>query len=443
MANKIESLEVEVLFTSTEGVAETAAISINGNHRKKFDDAKMSELVESVRSRGIINPLTVRRPRANEDPLVKFYLVAGARRLRAAKEAGLVKVPIRVVDATPEQCEQIQAIENLQRADLSPVEEARCYQSIAASIPALFGSEHLEVALRVGKSPTHVKRAIELLSFDPTILRMIDAGEMPLAIAHQLLRVPEKYRETLTKYATTKAPWSNNFPTLEDVKTQIDRTCARDLKHAWFPKDVENYGGDEMPSCEKCPFNTGNQESLFDGAKDGACVNPGCFSKRTSAYVDGIKAQGADRWPGMKFVGIGTRDWNRDHRIGHFPVLDRDDAKIKKLVGEKPEAFGYGVLKPRNGEQGKPKLALVVIDLSVFPKKEQPKLEKAAARRDPRENAKDVFVQKFVVVALRGRRAEDAQEKMAGRSRRPRVEGMPVRRRRALRNRGRHDGEGH
>lgn len=404
MANKIKSLEIVDGLKFTDGRAQLEAIGVNGNQRKNFDPAKMAELVESVRRQGIINPITVRDAVAGENPndgSVTLILVAGARRLRAAKEAGLTEVPIRrVLEATKEQCEQLQAIENLQRADLTPVEEARCYQSIAASIPGLFGSEVVEVALRVGKSPTHVRRAIDMLALDPKVLEMVDAGEMPVAIAHQLLRVPEKYRETLAKYATTKQPWAKNFPTVEDVQTQIERSVARDLRHAWFPKDVENYGGDEMPACEKCPFNTGNQDALFAGTKDGSCVNPGCFSKRTSAYVDAIKKQGADRWPGMKFVGIGTRDWNSDHRIGHFAVVDRDDAKIKKLAGEKPEAFGYGILKPRSGEQGKPKLALVVIDPTIFPKKEQPKLEKAAARQDPRENAKEAFVRKFVVVSL-------------------------------------------
>lgn len=404
MANKIKDIEPVDGLAYAAGTAPIESIRVNGNQRTVFDPAKMRELVESVRRQGVINPITVRESIPAEDPAMPFVLVAGARRLRAAKEAGLPEVPIRrILNATPELCEQIQAIENLQRVDLTPVEEARCYRSLVSTLgreTGAYSDVPAEVAIRVGKSIAHVNRSIALLALDEKILSMIDAGAMPVRIAHQILRVPEKYRETLAKFATTKGEWSGRYPTLEEVETQIERTVERDLKHAWFPKDVENYGGDDMPTCAACPFNTGNQSTLFEGARDGSCTNPGCFAKRTSSYLKQLKAQGAERWPDLKFVGTATANHGDDHQIAGRGVVDHKSAKIKKLLEEKPAAFGYGILKPRAYDKtGKPRLAVVLLEAEALPKKERPKVEERA-NQDPLAQARDAYAGEQVSSAL-------------------------------------------
>lgn len=405
MASKIKSLEAVDGIKFTDGVAQLGAIGVNGNQRKKFDEAKMAELVESVRRQGIINPITVRDAVGGEnhdDGSVTLVLVAGARRLRAAKEAGLKEVPIRrVLDATPEQCEQIQAVENLQRADLTPIEEARCYVKLIGENVLYFTDEQFQdVALRVGKPVAHVRRTVALLELAPGLLEKIESGELQLAIAHQILRVPEKYRESLAKFATTKTDWQKRLPTLDEVMTQIERTVERDLKHAWFPKDVDNYGGTGLPECGGCPFNTGNQGSLFDGAQEGACVNPGCYSKRTATYLDGLKDQGAARWPGVKFAGVGTMGWEKDHQIAGAGVVDHTEKKIKKLLEDRPDAFAFGILKPRSQDTAKkPRLALVLLDPKVLPAKEQPKVEHRT-KQDPRARAKEQYISDRTQVAL-------------------------------------------
>ncbi|MDM7917468.1 MAG: ParB/RepB/Spo0J family partition protein, partial [Candidatus Eisenbacteria bacterium] len=109
--------------------------------RKSVDPAKMEELVSSVRLRGVLEPLLVRRSGEG------FELVAGERRLRAAQEAGLNEVPIVIVDLTDKESLEVALVENLQREDLNPIDEARAYQLLAEE----FGRTHDEIARQVGK----------------------------------------------------------------------------------------------------------------------------------------------------------------------------------------------------------------------------------------------------------------------------------------------------
>jgi ParB family chromosome partitioning protein len=150
--------------------------------RKHFDDARLDELAESIRSQGIIQPLVVRvRPAGG------FELIAGERRWRAAQRAGLHQVPAIIREAAELQAFELALVENLQREDLNPIEEAEGYQRLVAE----FGYTQESLATRVGKERSTVANALRLLKLPPVVRGMVVEGRLSMGHARALLGLEE------------------------------------------------------------------------------------------------------------------------------------------------------------------------------------------------------------------------------------------------------------
>lgn len=155
--------------------------------RSFMNPERLAELAESIREHGIIQPLLVTEERdANGE---RYYqLIAGERRLRAAKAAGLERVPVTIRQSTPQELLELAIIENVQRADLSPLEEAASYQRLIDE----FHLTQQEVAARVGKSRVAVTNTIRILALAPEIQQSIANGEITEGHARALLGVPDE-----------------------------------------------------------------------------------------------------------------------------------------------------------------------------------------------------------------------------------------------------------
>jgi ParB family chromosome partitioning protein len=146
--------------------------------RKYFDEESLSELADSIREHGILQPLTVRRLASGY-----YQIVAGERRWRAARMAGLSQVPVIVIEADDRKMTELALIENLQREDLNPIEEAEGYRN-------LMDSYHLtqeEAAERVGKSRSAVANALRLLNLDEEVRKLLEQGRLSGGHARALL----------------------------------------------------------------------------------------------------------------------------------------------------------------------------------------------------------------------------------------------------------------
>ncbi len=150
--------------------------------RVEFEDAALAELAASIRVQGVIQPLLVRRL-ADGD----FELVAGERRLRAAERAGLTHVPVYVRDLSDGESLELALVENLQRDDLSPLEEAAAYQRLMNE----FGLTQERVAERIGKSRPAVANALRLLRLPEAIKRDIARGRLTAGHARVLLSIED------------------------------------------------------------------------------------------------------------------------------------------------------------------------------------------------------------------------------------------------------------
>ena len=163
--------------------------------RRDFNEEELQALADSIAVHGILQPLTVR-----ELPQSQYYqIIAGERRWRAARLAGLTEIPALVVEADDRKAMELALIENLQRQDLNPVEEALGYQSLLTD----YGLTQEEAAQRVGKSRPAVANALRLLNLETKILEMVKSGALSPGHARAILRVkdPKKQREAAQKIA--------------------------------------------------------------------------------------------------------------------------------------------------------------------------------------------------------------------------------------------------
>jgi len=150
-----------------------------GQPRKEFSDEKLQELADSIRQYGIIQPLVVQKKDSY------YQLIAGERRWRAAMIAGLKEVPVVIKDYNDQQMMEIALIENVQREDLNPIEEAMAYQQLIQE----YGLKQEEVASRVSKSRTVITNSMRLLKLDPKVQQMLVENRISNGHARALLAI--------------------------------------------------------------------------------------------------------------------------------------------------------------------------------------------------------------------------------------------------------------
>lgn len=155
--------------------------------RKRFDDESLQELADSISQHGIIQPLTVRKLSSGY-----YQIIAGERRWRAARLAGLQEVPVIVIEADDRKAAELAMIENLQREDLNPMEEAAGFQSLIES----YHMTQEEAAQRVGKSRSAVTNALRLLGLTPSVRKLVDEGKLSAGHARALVPLSPSLQES-------------------------------------------------------------------------------------------------------------------------------------------------------------------------------------------------------------------------------------------------------
>ncbi len=162
----------------------TGALRPNSrNPRRVFSNAELDELAASLRERGIIQPIVARPMRGANDA---YEIIAGERRWRAAQRAGLHEVPVVIIEATDAEALQIAIIENVQRADLNPLEEADGYRALMDE----FHNSQDDIAKIIGKSRSHVANTLRLLKLPETVKAHIHSGKLSAGHARMLIGQP-------------------------------------------------------------------------------------------------------------------------------------------------------------------------------------------------------------------------------------------------------------
>ena len=184
--------------------------------RKTFNEEALNALAESILEHGVIQPLTV-RPYGDS-----YQLVAGERRWRAAKIAGLKEVPVRIMELSDEQTMQIALIENLQREDLNPIEEALGYQQLIDT----FDMKQEEVAKKVGKARSSITNSLRLLTLPDDIKLMVRDGELSVGHCKVIIGIPDEEKQRLLAQRSVKE--GLRVRTLEKLAKQPSDKPARE-----------------------------------------------------------------------------------------------------------------------------------------------------------------------------------------------------------------------
>ena len=155
--------------------------------RKEFSKEKIQELAQSIKENGLIQPIIVR-----QSPVIGYEILAGERRYRASIEAGLSEVPVIIKKLSDQEMMVHSIIENLQREDLNPIEEAKAYQSLIDK-----GYTHADIAEKMGKSRPYITNLVRLLTLPDFILTEVETGKLSQAHARLLIQLPLKEQKKL------------------------------------------------------------------------------------------------------------------------------------------------------------------------------------------------------------------------------------------------------
>lgn len=197
--------------------------------RSLFDETGLSELAESIREHGVLQPLTVRSIGGGY-----YQIIAGERRWRASRIAGLQEVPARIIEADDLKATELAMVENLQREDLNPVEEAHGYKTLITE----YGLTQDEVAQRVSKSRPVIANALRLLSLPNNLLNKLETGELSAGMARTLLSLNDEEQMQAAALEIVE----NNL-TVRDAEKLVKKIKKEKLEHEKNGKDgfIVNY----------------------------------------------------------------------------------------------------------------------------------------------------------------------------------------------------------
>jgi ParB family chromosome partitioning protein len=247
------------------------------NPRVIVNDSSISELSESIKEVGLLQPVTVRKKKNS------FEIVCGSRRVEASKLAKLKEVPCIVRTLTDSESLDLMITENLQRENISPLEEAKAFQSL------LVNHSSSEISHRFGKSEKYIRSRIKLDELTTPFKDLLNSNKITLSLALIIAMQSHSSQDELYEYSFKSHEddrW--NSPTLKDLTSIISRNFSRKLSEVKFNLEDINL----VPaagSCSACKFNSSSDLILFPGEhQSGICRNTECFNQKTDAHFSNI-----------------------------------------------------------------------------------------------------------------------------------------------------------
>lgn len=238
------------------------------NPRKHFDETSLNELADSIRQQGMLQPVTV-RPAADGNG---YELVFGERRYRAATIVGMQEIPAIISDLSDEEAEEIAITENLQRKDVTPMEEANAYQRLMES-----GRHDLSsLSVQFGKSEAYIRTRLKFASLIPEIATLLETDEITVSVASEICRYGEDIQREVYEQHLKEGILYNSWRGLKasDVARRIEQNFTTDLRYYRFDKTL----------CASCPHNTNNL-ALFSDGGCGHCANRTCLAETNLSFL--------------------------------------------------------------------------------------------------------------------------------------------------------------
>lgn len=296
------------------------------------------ELVSSIKEKGVLSPILVREQLKGKT--VMYEVIAGNRRLAAAKSAGLKEIPAQLVEMTDIEAREAQIVENLQREDIHPLEEAE------ALIQLIKTTDDFKIlAAKLGKSEGYIRNRIMLCNLADEIKKSYREAALNDGQALEISRLsPTGDQQKAITHVKQNQSWGGKILSVKDLKSWIDQTFFDELSFQPWLKSKEAMAA--VGPCHECPKET---STLFGEVKEGACTTSRCHSRKMKKYIEWMKEQ----TPGLVLV---SKEEYGGHKAG---VLGEYD--YKKVAKEAKNA------KPALIVAGKDRGKLISVQVTKMP----------------------------------------------------------------------------
>lgn len=304
-------METAISQTAVKNIVSVALADIqpsNYNPRKNFDEKSLVELADSIRQQGVLQAIGVRPIAEN-----RFEIVFGERRYRASQIAGLEEIPAVILDISDETAEEMAVTENLQRKDVTPIEEANAYQKLIES-----GRHDVQsLAVQFGKNESYIRTRLKFVSLIPEIAQLLEQDELTISVATEICRYGEDIQHDIYEKHLKEGVLYNSWRGMKasEVAKNIERSYTTDLKRYFFDKTV----------CLSCPHNTNNMMLFCEEGSCGNCANRKCLEEMNASYLAEKAVQLMEQLP--------------------FALLCRDFYGCNEKVVEQLVASGFEVEK--------------------------------------------------------------------------------------------------
>lgn len=356
------------------------------NPRKTFDQAKLRELADSIAASGVHQPILVRplpperladtsRARSavpvwpiattRKTEPIEYELVAGERRWRACQLAGVAEIPVMVRHLGDEQVLEIQIVENLQREDVTELEEAEGYEVLMCH-----GNLNADqVGAKIGKSRSYVYARLKLLDLCAKAREALREGKIDFSRGLLIARIPDEGLQLQALKFCTQPRYGGGGPSYRECATHVQQNYMLKLSAAKF-KITDADLVPKAGSCKECPKRTGANPDLFQDV-DGAdvCTDPKCYHAKEEAHSIAIKKaaleSGAHIIEGREAKALMPNAWSSEVK-GYLRLDDKSDSPtdkpLRKLIGKAMEQQGIKPTLVANPHKGGELVAVITPD---------------------------------------------------------------------------------
>ena len=309
------------------------------NPRRTFDESKLAELAESLRTQGLIQPITVR---SNSDG---YEIIAGARRFRAARLAAMESIPVRIVELSDEQALEWTLIENSQRVDVYPYEEAQGFQRLL-DMP---GYDVTTLAEKTGKSESLIYSRLALLQLIPDVAEAFQSERITASHANLIARLPQDRQQ-----AAFNACWRKDYQDTEMHLLPAKFLSAWIDNNVYLPLDEAPFDREDITlnstagACSACPRRSGFNTSLFCDVAGDQCLDSNCYHAKLTAHIERevaaqpelVQIETAHRNPSERQPGILSRWQYTD--VAASVDENEDAVSVPACDSSKPAIVVYG-----------------------------------------------------------------------------------------------------
>ena len=266
------------------------------NPRTTFDESKLAEMAKSVEAKGVMNPLLTRPACASDVARgFKYEIIAGERRYRASQQVGLETVPIIVREISDADALEMMLIENLQREDLNPIEEARGIEQMLALTDEKGAPMHTEllIAQKIGRSQQHVENTVRLLLIPAKFHGDVSSGKLGRTLCYLAAAIPDKKLREQAIGEIARG-YGQGPMTTRQAKDHITRNYMTELRGSPFDQNdaglvpMKEEDGKRVlgGACGDCAFNSANRaQGDAEGGQFKMCINPACYQLKVDGHV--------------------------------------------------------------------------------------------------------------------------------------------------------------